>query len=110
MIIIIVRALDASFDKCPIDRYRALFLNGPLKRPLHPKDREAYDRRDDRPTVATDTNGIPSNAPISNEKRAMWHVYFIQPALRQEWSWMCLHGPQCAFEMSMFKCVLQFTL
>ena len=36
--------------------------------------------------------------------------FFIQPALRQEWSWMCLHGPQCAFEMSMFKCVLQFTL
>lgn len=35
---------------------------------------------------------------------------FIQPALRQEWSWMFLHGPQCAFEMSMFKCVLQFTL
>lgn len=44
------------------------------------------------------------------DRRAMWHLYFIQPALRQEWSWMCLHGPQCAFEMSMFKCVLQFTL
>ncbi len=37
-------------------------------------------------------------------------IVFMQPALRQEWSWMCLHGPQCAFEMSMFKCVLQLTL
>lgn len=51
-------------------------------------------------------------SPPLSPSRAWNSVVFVfmQPALRQEWSWMFLHGPQCAFEMSMFKCVLQFTL
>ena len=74
------------------------YLNGPLVAGVAARDQRT-------PSYVRDTH-TPERACAVHSV-----VYvFIQPALRQEWSWMFLHGPQCAFEMSMFKCVLQFTL